>query len=144
MITSGQRTVTKGRIAATHVTHAVGESISKPRLCRDAPLLWTNLQPCAASGICCLHSIMHFNGGTTTKMAPSLGHLGPHLIHGSRVHNPTASRSVHRFCRTHAYPTDKHRQKHTHTHTQTTLHLQQQAASAHAIWPNNNTAVTKK
>jgi len=49
-------------------------------------------------------------------MAPSVGHLGPHLIHGSRVHNPTASRSVHRFCRTHAYPTDKHRQKHTHTH----------------------------
>ena len=50
----------------------------------------------------CLHSIMHSNGGSTPKIAPSLGDPGPHLIEirGSLAHRPpkstgqTESRSV--------------------------------------------------
>jgi len=72
--TSGQSISTKGRIAhALVITTAAGEPFLKPRFRRDALPLRTSLQPRAAAGVFCLHSPMHFNGGTTRNMAPSLG-----------------------------------------------------------------------
>jgi len=83
---------------------------------------------------------MHFNGGTTPKIAPfPLGDSGPYLIHGPLAHLSaphTASRSVQPFLHSsRLYPTDRQ------TDRQTTLHVQQEAAflhSVHAMRSNNN------
>ena len=49
VITSGQRILTKGRIAPALVTPAAGESTLKPRFRRDALSLLTSMQPRAAA-----------------------------------------------------------------------------------------------
>jgi len=98
-----QRILTKGRIALATVTLAAGESILKPRFCGNALPLRISPQPRAATGVCCLHSLLHFNGGgTTPQIAPfPSGDTGLHLLHGSLVppesKTQTASRSVQPF-----------------------------------------------
>jgi len=71
-VTSGQRILTKGRIA----------SYALP--------LWTSLQPRVAASVCCLHSLMHLNGGNNPQNAPfPLGFLGPTRIQPNTIRYDT-------------------------------------------------------
>jgi len=75
--TSGQRVLTKGRIALALVKPAAGESILKPRIGRHA-LSPANkfATPCSCC-VCCLHSLMHFNGLENPKLPIPWAHQSP-------------------------------------------------------------------
>jgi len=66
-ITSGQRTLTIGHIAPALVTPVAGESIPKPRFRRDAlSTADKSAAPCCC-GVCCIHSLLHFNWESSPK-----------------------------------------------------------------------------
>jgi len=88
-----QRILTKGRIALATVTLAAGESILKRRFCGNALPLRISPQPRAATGVCCLHSLLHFNGGNNPTNCPfSKRRYGPPpitwFLGPTRVQNP--------------------------------------------------------
>ena len=86
------------------VTPVVGESILKLCFRSDVLPLQTSLQPRAAVGICCLHSLMHFDGGVINprKMASSTpgSSLLTQFPQQPQFTIQTASRSVHPFLST--------------------------------------------
>jgi len=94
MITSGQRTLTKSRIAPhLIVTPAAGESILKLRFRREALSPADKSAALRCCGVCCLRSLMHLNQGSDPQNCPfHWGNSGPHPTHASlgqsRVFNP--------------------------------------------------------
>jgi len=117
-LTNSQRISTKGHTAPTIVTPAVGESQSEAALCHDvlSPMDKSAAPYCCS--ICCLHSLMHFDGGTTPKSAPCHRGTWPPpntwFLRPTQVHNQNGiSTGSATFV---GFTVDKH----THTHTQTT------------------------
>jgi len=102
--------------------------------------------PCCC-GVCCLHSVMHFNGGgeQPSKISLLLGDPDPHLIHGSvgpsESTTQMASRSVQPFLYgSRMWPTDTHTDR-------LKLHLQKEATSLHSVrvmWLNNKVTLNGK
>ena len=119
-----QRILTKGRIALATVTLAAGESILKPRFCGNVLPLRISPQPRAATGVCCLHSLLHFNGGNNPTNCPfSKRRYGPPpitwFLGPTRVQNPNGI-SIGSAV---SVGLTVESNRHTHTDRQTTLHL---------------------
>jgi len=81
LTTTGQRILTKDRIAPVLVTPEAGESSI---LAMTRCPVRTSLQPqCVCCGVCFVHSLMHFKGDKHLKLPSLPKGPGPRLIHGS-------------------------------------------------------------
>ena len=121
VVTSGQRILTKGRIAPALVTPVAGESILKPHFHRDALSPADKSAALCCCGICCLQSsVPHFSGRNDPQNCPFPWRvLRPHLVPWARL-----SPQFSRFCRAHCCVQHTHRDRHAdHAASVTTGHM---------------------